>query len=234
MNSTVSICIPSYEFSGKGVFFIKKNIDSCLEQDYENLEIIISDQSNNNEIELFVESYGNEKIKYFKNENNRGFPAYNTNNAIEKSVGDYIKIMNQDDYIENKSLIKLMVDECKKNKWAVSGFKHLNYDNNSFFNPLTPIIKEDGTHLLRGENLVGCPSVGMIPKNEFFDTVIEYMIDSELWYRMFKKYGYPGIVPGENIVIGISSQSFSSFLRNKTDKMIEKEYEYCKTKFNLT
>jgi glycosyltransferase involved in cell wall biosynthesis len=132
MNHTpkISICIPTYEANGRGVEFLSKNITSILEQSYENFEIVISDHSKNEEIEKFVESLNDNKIVYLRNLENVGWPAHNTNNAIKNSSGDYIKLMNLDDYIEGSDSIQLMVDLLNQgNKWVISGCKHLNYGN---------------------------------------------------------------------------------------------------------
>ena len=41
----ISVCIPSYEAKGKGVSFLKKNIEGILKQTYQNFEIVISDHA---------------------------------------------------------------------------------------------------------------------------------------------------------------------------------------------
>jgi DNA adenine methylase len=50
----ISICIPVYECHGFGVLFIQKLLYSISIQDYKNVEIIVSDQSKDSEIERFI------------------------------------------------------------------------------------------------------------------------------------------------------------------------------------
>lgn len=233
-NIKISVCIPAYEAKGNGVFFIKKNIEGILKQTYTNFEIIISDHSVNNEVEKYVLSLNNSKIKYLRYKEHIGKPAYNTNNAIKNSTGDYIKIMNQDDYIESNDFFEKVVALINRgHKWVLSNFKHLNYSTSNFYKSMTPSMGVDGTHLLDGRNSIGCPSVGLIPSGELIDVNITYMIDCELWYRMFIKYGHPGIIGGGYpIVIGAGDHQLTAQLRNKMKFMLENDKQYCKKLYN--
>lgn len=228
----ISICIPTYESSGKGVFFLKKNIDKILDQTYKNYEIIISDHSIDSDIENFVISLKDEKIKYYRYSENIGKPAFNTNNAISKSTGDFIKLMNLDDHFaENDALEKIVKLINEGYKWILIAFKHYNYDTNTFYRPMIPAVIGDGNRLLYGENTIGCPSVGLIPKDEYFDTDVKYMIDCELWYRMYKKYGSPGILREYKITIGTGNHTLTNQLINKQREMILSDIDYCNKKY---
>lgn len=229
----ISVCIPTYECNGRGVEFLSKNIESILEQTYQNIEIIVSDHSRNDEIENYLKSLNNIKIIYLKNHENIGWPAHNTNNAIKNSTGDFIKLMNMDDHIEGSDTIQLMVNLLNEgHKWVISGCKHLNYDTGEGFNPIIPRIEGDGRHLLMGINFVGCPSVGMIPKNEYFDTEVIYFIDCELWYRMFKKYGYPGVLKDHRIVIGMGNHTLTNQLNSQKNEWVDQDIKYCQMKYS--
>jgi glycosyltransferase involved in cell wall biosynthesis len=224
----ISVCIPTYEANGQGVFFLKKNIDSILSQTYTNFEIIVSDHSTDNEIKNYISSLKNERINYLRYTENIGWPAFNTNNAIKNSTGDYIKLMNLDDYIEGPDTFEMMISILKEGyKWLISGCKHYDYNTEIFYNPIIPRIEGDGTHLLKGVNYVGCPSVGLIPKNEFFDTNVKYMIDCEIWYRLFKKYGYPGVLKDYRIVIGMGSHTLTNQLVAKHTEWLNDDIKYC-------
>ena len=233
-NIKISVCIPTYEAGGKGVLFLQKNIEGILKQTYTNFEIIISDHSINNEIEKYVLSLNNLKIKYLRYKEHIGKPAYNTNNAIKNSTGDYIKIMNQDDYIESDDFFQKVIDLINQgSKWVLSNFKHLNYKTGEFYWNMTPSLRVNGKHLLDGSNSIGCPSVGLIPKGELIDVKVTYMIDCELWYRMFIKYGHPGIVGGGYpIVIGAGSHQLTSQLKAEKDLMLQHDKQYCKKLYN--
>ena len=228
----ISICIPSYEANGRGVEFINKNIQSILSQTYKNMEIVISDHSKNDDIENYIKGLGLDNIVYLRNTENIGFPAHNTNNAIKNSSGDYIKLMNLDDFIVGEDTLQLMVDLLlNEGKWVISGCIHYDYGNGSWTNPIIPRIEGDGRHLIRGINFVGCPSVGLIPRDEYFDTEVLYMIDCELWYRMFIKYGYPGVLKDYRISVGIGDHTLTSQWALKQSDLLYKDIEYCNKKF---
>jgi glycosyltransferase involved in cell wall biosynthesis len=231
-NPKISVCIPSYEANGRGVEFIDKNIQSILSQTYKNIEIIISDHSKDDTIETYIKGLELDNIVYLRNSENVGFPAHNTNNAIKNSSGDYIKLMNLDDFIIGKDTLQLMVDLLTEDgKWLISGCIHYDYGNKSWTNPIIPRIEGDGKHLLKGINFVGCPSVGLIPRDEYFDHKILYMIDCELWYRMFIKYGYPKVLNDYRIAVGIGDHTLTSQWSSKHNDLLHKDIEYCNKKF---
>ena len=80
---------------------ISKSIKSVFEQDYQNIEIIISDNGDD-ETEKLISSIISEnpnwssKIHYFKNDT-KGI-SENRNFALEKSSGKYIAVLDSDDY----------------------------------------------------------------------------------------------------------------------------------------
>lgn len=230
----ISICIPTYEAKGMGVELLSSNINSILHQTYKNYEIVISDHSINDDIKNYIIGLDNPNIKYIKNIDNIGWPSYNTNNAINNSSGDYIKLMNQDDFFKDDDSLDIIVNKLKEgHKWVLCGFTHKNLSTGDFFNTIIPSIKGDGNHLLLGQNTIGCPSVGLIPKNEFFDVNVIYMIDCELWYQMFRKYGYPGVVEDIKIVIGVGNHTLTSQLTEKQNEWLSQDIKYCKNKYNI-
>lgn len=229
----VSVCIPSYDENGNNLNLIKDCLDSCLIQDYDDFEIIISDHSSNNNVFDLVTGINSDKITYLKYEENLGKPAFNTNNAILNSRGDLIKIMNQDDYFLNSTVLTKMVKKTKQDNWSIISFIHLDEDSKSFYNPMVPKLMTDGTHLLRGVNTIGCPSVGLFPKGNLFDTNVVYMIDCELWYKLFKKYGEPFIIDEQGIVIRTGNHNLTSKLQNQSIELINKDTKYLIEKYKL-
>lgn len=229
----VSICIPTYDSDGSNLHLLNKNIESCLSQDYTDYEIIVSDHSPGDNVKNLINKFRSDKITYIKNTNNVGYPAYNTNNAILNSSGEFIKIMNQDDYFNNDSVLTNMMLLTKTHKWVLNSFTHLKSGTDMFYNPIIPRINGNGIHLLDGVNTIGCPSVGLIPKGELIDVDVIYMIDCELWYRLFIKYGDPGIVNDHNIIIVMGEHNLSTKLSNDSHSMIQKDKKYCYKKYNL-
>ena len=79
-----SIIIPMYNAG----IFIKECIDSVLNQDYDNIEIIVVDDGSKDESPSIVKSYTNDKVKYFQIENGGANNARNY--GFSKCNGDLI------------------------------------------------------------------------------------------------------------------------------------------------
>lgn len=90
----ISVCISIYEAGGHGLSQLHHLIQSTLIQDHPNFEIVVSDDSYNNEIEDYCRRY---PIRYFRNER-KGKSSINMNNAINHATGEIIKPMFGDDY----------------------------------------------------------------------------------------------------------------------------------------
>lgn len=107
----VSIAMCSYN----GERFIKEQLDSILNQTYNNIELIIVDDcSKDNTIEI-IEEYLNKdnRIKFYKNVKNLGF-VKNFEKSISLCTGKYIALADQDD-IWKKNKLEVFVAEIKDN-----------------------------------------------------------------------------------------------------------------------
>ena len=88
----VSVIIPTYN----NVESLKRTLNSVLVQDFEDYEVIITDDSDNESLQKFLLNYPLPKIKYFKNSKKLGSPE-NWNEGLRIACGEYIKIMHHDD-----------------------------------------------------------------------------------------------------------------------------------------
>lgn len=95
---------------------IEKSIRSIIEQDYQNIEVVVSDSGNDKTqeiIEKIQKENPNLKIKYFKN-NTSGI-SENRNFALSKSSGKYIAVLDSDDYWISTNKISNQVTFLEKN-----------------------------------------------------------------------------------------------------------------------
>lgn len=109
MEPLVSILIPTYNRAN----LLKRSIQSALNQTYENIEIVISDNNSDDNTDKIVNSFTDRRIKYFKNESNIG-PILNWRNALVKSSGDYCILLCDDDYIIESNYIRNSVELLKR------------------------------------------------------------------------------------------------------------------------
>ena len=81
-NLKFSILIPAYN----GAEVIGDTLRSILSQSFSNYEIIIQDDASTDNTEEVVKSFGDPRIKFFRNEKNLGYPG-NLEEARKKADG---------------------------------------------------------------------------------------------------------------------------------------------------
>ncbi len=94
MEKLVSVIVPTYNREN----LIIRALNSILNQTYKNIEIIVVDDSSQDNTFQKVNQFSNKihKITYIRNKKNVG-PAVSRNIGIRKSKGDYIAFLDSDD-----------------------------------------------------------------------------------------------------------------------------------------
>ncbi|KFN39672.1 hypothetical protein KN63_01755 [Smithella sp. F21] len=109
-NPLVSVCIPAYNAEKT----IEKTLDSIICQDYENIEVIVSDNHSTDNTAKIVKQYERYNVQYFMNpihpENliNSSSVVSNFNYVISLAKGKFIAIYHADD-IYDRSIIRRQV-----------------------------------------------------------------------------------------------------------------------------
>jgi len=193
--SDISICIPTYEYGGKGVEYLSELFDTLRKQTFSNFDIVISDHSVDDEVMNFCEKMSDDfEITYARNPNGRGNLGPNTNCALELAEGHICKIAYQDDlFVDDSALEKIFSEyETSGCKWAFNKFCHTK-DGKTFFREVIPVWEDC---MLEGRNLLGNPS-GMSVLNQskmYMDDRLNLLVDTELYHRMRIAYGLPHII----------------------------------------
>ena len=96
-----SICIPNYNYGQ----YIGETIQSVISQDYENIEVIISDNQSTDNSWQVIQEYAQKdpRVKAFQNLSNLGF-AGNLDVVSAKATGDYHLLVSSDDLINPGAL----------------------------------------------------------------------------------------------------------------------------------
>lgn len=82
--------------------YLKITIGSILNQTYDDFELIIIDDASTMEYEEYINEFNDDRIKYFKLEQNSG-PGHARNEGIRKAQGEYVAIVDSDDvYMPNR------------------------------------------------------------------------------------------------------------------------------------
>jgi len=107
----VSIIIPNYNHEN----FLKKRIESVINQSYQNIEIIILDDcSTDNSLKIIKDYEIYEKvINITINKSNSGSPFKQWKKGLELSHGEYIWIAESDDFNDNY-FIQTLIEHHKK------------------------------------------------------------------------------------------------------------------------
>jgi glycosyltransferase involved in cell wall biosynthesis len=108
----VSICIPTYnrpEYVGRAV-------KSCLAQTYPHFEVVVTDNSTNDQTADAAKKWADPRLRYYSNGGSIGTEA-SCNRAVSLSSGKYIKFLMDDDLLKPRCL-ELMVRVLEENPTA--------------------------------------------------------------------------------------------------------------------
>lgn len=178
-NPLISICVINYNNSR----FLPDLFDSIIHQTYKNIEVVFcDDKSTDNSIELFKQStrlfpktFNTTPIYRSINSGGAIVPIFD---ALRASSGDYICILDGDDFI-HPQFIEVLYDMIAKNHCDISSV------NNGSFKDVSEIKVQKYTpkHLL--ELPVTLHSTKDIIPRLFMDTTID--VPFERWHRLYSK-----------------------------------------------
>ena len=213
----VSICITAYEANGKGATFIKRCIESCISQTYRPLQRVVSDHSIDSAVEEECKNHSDPDIEivYTRYEKKRGSPAANWNNAVSFANGEMLRILAMDDYLAYPDAIKdsmKYIEENPQHKWFVSYQYNEKDDKRIEWEP-------QWNNNIIIENTISGPSTVMINKAMYdhikMDPNFILHLDTDWYYRIYEKYGKPGIIPHRTWVNSIHDDQLSYTLYNR-------------------
>jgi glycosyltransferase involved in cell wall biosynthesis len=106
----VSIVLPTHN----GSRYLRQSIDSCLQQTFKNIELIIVDDGSTDKTPEIIKSYKDKRIRYIKHKENRGLP-HSLNTGFSYATGEYLT-WTSDDNIFAAEAIEKMLSFLKENK----------------------------------------------------------------------------------------------------------------------
>ena len=223
----LSIAVPVYECHGLGWLYLSELLNSISKQSYKDIEVVVSDQSTDDNIFNLCNFYSSVlSIKYIKADNIVRSNSPNVNNAIKNCSSEYIKIMFQDDFfVDEKALEKIMEAFQQKAKWITTGCVHCE----SIHQLYRPHIPKYNDKILFGVNTISSPSVLSFCGKEYFDENLIMLMDCELYHRLYTKYGDPTILNDYMVC----NRQHSNQLQNLNQDKLASEINYCKSKHNI-
>jgi glycosyltransferase involved in cell wall biosynthesis len=112
----VSIIIPTYNRQ----HYLKQAITSAVKQTYRNIEIIVSDNCSPESPQALVESFGDSRIRFFRQTQNVGMFA-NQMNAFKMAQGKYVASLHDDD-MWNEDFLEKLVPPLEENPNTILAF----------------------------------------------------------------------------------------------------------------
>lgn len=227
----VSICIPAYN----QVKYLKRTIDSVLNQTYSDYEIIITDDSPTNIVfELMQEYEWKGKIQYFKNKIPLGSPE-NWNEAIKLSNGEYVKIMHHDDYFADENALYEFVKMLDENPNANFAFSativiDIKKELTRIHCPTSRQIEslKKNPYVLFFGNFIGPPSSVIHRRNSLltYDLNLKWVVDFDFYIRNLASNNFFVFI-NKPLINNISGDSHNVTLLCENVKSVEiKEYLY--------
>ena len=217
----VSICIPAYN----NVEEVKRLLSSIASQTFRDMEIILTDDSTNDEIESLVKEISfplekAERFRYIHNPKPLGH-IFNWNKALELAGGEYIKIMFSDDwftYPDSLEKMAAMLDWHPEASLAFCGTcqvsekkSYARAAGNDYLNRL----KADYRNLFLG-NEIGAPSASLYRAcGAFFDERSNWASDMFLYFEILQKNPV-FVFTGEPLIsIGVHEEQYTGMFAEK-------------------
>lgn len=181
----VSIVLPTYN----GAKYIRKSIESCLEQSYRNIELIIVDDCSTDETPSIVQEYAakDARVRYFRNETNQRLPR-SLNVGFAQAKGEFLTWTSDDNFYLPLAIEKMVA--------------HLQVNKGDFVYCDLYIFYYDNINYARLERL---PDVKAIEKGNCvracflyrrkvlevvggYDPDMELLEDYDYWVRVYRKF----------------------------------------------
>ncbi len=172
MNPTVSVIIPSYNYG----HYLVRALDSVLAQSYQDFEIIVADDcsidSTANIMEYYTKNY--RRVRYVRQKTNVGH-AKNRNTAIDIAQGEFIAMLDADDWLHPEYLATCMPQFKKKNVGVVYTANMFHYPNGKQVKPEQKIISGYLYKELYINNFIGTSVIfrkDAMPRHNYNDQLI--------------------------------------------------------------
>lgn len=214
--------------------YIYEAIDSILEQSYDNIELIITDDCSKNFNKCLIEKYilnnkkNNLKVKFLVNNHNIG-TVKTLNKALKMAQGEYVLFFASDDKLADKNIIYEYAKKLKKNNIVTSQW--IICDNNlklkkryvkAFKNLILNFFPKKRLYNMCLSNQFGSGAtaykLSALKNFNYLDNNYLYLEDWPLWLRMLSN--------GEKIIFinkmglyhrsgGISTDESNSYFYKK-------------------
>lgn len=174
--SDISIIVPAYNAEK----YIKKCLDSLINQTKKELEIIIINDGSTDQTEDIIKSYDDSRIKYFKN-TNHGI-GYSRNCGITAATSKYLLFIDSDDYLREDAC-EILYKKAEEDNLDLVVCDFYKEENDNIFE--NKIISFENTNLKEKPELLY--KINLSPWNKLYRTSLikenEIKFNEELKYE---------------------------------------------------
>lgn len=183
----ITVYIPTFN----RVDLLRRAVDSVLNQDYTNIEIIIVDDHSEDETANYLHeiSIKEPRVRYFINETNLGACACR-NKAIAEARGEFITGLDDDDYFLPNRISSFVFEWKYKSGNTIALFSDSFIKKNNGKTILTKRKKVVNKKCLYEMNHIGnqvfLPTKTLFEINGFDESLSSWQ-DYDCWFRLYKK-----------------------------------------------
>ncbi len=195
----VSVVMPSYNHAP----YVREAVESVLKQSYSDLELIITDDGSIDGTADIVRSFTDPRVRFHAFERNQG-ACIAMNDAINRSSGEYVAVLNSDDYfLPGKIERQVAFLDAHREIGAVFGLPEFVDEHGvtvtnrthpfaGTFTAINRSRREWLRHFFAHGNCLCHPTV-MIRRECYdaiglFDPLLMQLPDFDLWIRLCLKY----------------------------------------------
>jgi glycosyltransferase involved in cell wall biosynthesis len=211
----ISICIPAYKHAAR----LQHLLDSIAIQTFKDFEVVITDDSRDDEVRLLVEKY----VRVFQVTFKKNLPALGTpenwNEAIRHAKGNWIKLMHDDDWFYDELSLQKFVDAIRANPkdcFFFSAYTNVyegtNRLQNMFLKRFWKRHLLEDPNILIADNVIGPPSV-TLHKNDgsvWYDRRMKYIVDIDFYIRYLHSEK-PAYIPELLVKVGINKDQVTKY-----------------------
>ena len=179
----VSIILPTYN----GARYVRRSIDSCLNQTYTNMELIIVDDGSTDETPQAIVSYKDSRIKHLRHNENKGL-AHALNTGFANASGDYLTWTSDDNFYDSEATEKMLIFlRGEKCEFVYCDFYRFRHENPADLK----IVRLPDVPELKKNNSIGACFLYSRKVREHtgdYDPDAALAEDYDYWIRVSKKF----------------------------------------------
>jgi glycosyltransferase involved in cell wall biosynthesis len=182
---TFSIVIPAYN----QLPLLQQAIDSVLQQEWTDYEIIVTDDSTNDDIQQYINRLGDDRIRYFRHQPQQS-AADNWNNGLQQTTGQYLILMHHDERMKSPAYLQHLSWKMPQYDVVVSRVEVTINDQlqqRRFPKWVCSCFVQHPAFLFFMNTIGPCACITF--RRELlqpFNTRLRWMVDTEWYYRMLK------------------------------------------------